>query len=220
MHSAEQLADFDIRDYDIEINYLLRHGEPILCAEKGACLLGGIQAEAHGSVACLGVTETNDVVLITAQHLFTQQHGHSEGRGRFLSTLNSDGVPDIVSLSYYGCLGAHDVTTDVTLDAMSRDTSADLPGVDIAVLPLKQTISKKVRSELVHTMKAVHKWEGNIEELLGCDVWKFGAITGYTEGSIVAVDVYSAGLGGQLFVVKGYGDKEFGAPGDSGSLVW
>ena len=44
--------------------------------------------------------------------------------------------------------------------------------------------------------------------------------TGYTEGSIVAVDVHSAGLGGQLFVVKGYGDKEFGAPGDSGSLVW
>ena len=170
--------------------------------------MGGGLSGPSGSVACLGVTASNDLVLLTAQHLFSDQLGQSEAPGRFFSSLGGDDGACLVSDRCYGVLDAYDAGTGQRC------------GVDIAVLPLRRRVSEKVRAELVHSMKDVFRGPDEELGLLGSIVCKFGSATGYTEGFVAQVNVTSRELGGVFFAVQAISGDVFADKGDSGSLVW
>ena len=203
----QTLADYDVRTHDIQLDFLLRHGELIIRADQ---VDGGLSGPS-GSVACLGVTASHELVLLTAQHLFSDQRGHSEADGRFFSSLGGGGGGDgpcWVSDRCYGVLDAYDAGTGQRC------------GVDIAVLPLRRRVTEKVRTQLVHSMKDVFRGPDEELGLLGSIVWKFGSATGFTEGFVAQVNVTSRELEGVFFAVQAISGDVFADKGDSGSLVW
>ena len=207
-HNVDNPDDFDIREQQFEVEFLLRHGAQVFRKDDDTAFRTGIES---GSVACLAVTNIGGLILLTAKHVFNSAKDHREETGVFWSELGSKGVePCQVSELYYGVYG--------------NESEQHQYAIDIAALPITSDVTAMI-SNVLDPLEPPYK--GSDYDLLDLDVWKEGATTKRTRGYIVSDKVW---VNGQTFFavescepeseVAANGNLRFAAKGDSGALVW
>ena len=201
-HGVENQHDFDIQEAEVDVDFLVRHGAKVFRNDGGSAFATGIE---HGSVACLAVTDSGSLILLTAKHVFNLSQEAMREEGEYWSQVGGEGAGHgPVSHRYYGVL--------------SQSTDGPQPhSVDIAALPLIDDVTSVIRSDALYTMK--QPFCGTEEDdILDCPVWKIGAITQVTHGRVVQVNYELCGQ--EYFAVESLEETAFAEKGDSGALVW
>ena len=201
-HGVDNHDDFDIHEAEPDVDFLVRHGAKVFRNENSSAFATGIE---HGSVACLAITNTGGLILLTAKHVFNLSHEAMREEGEYWSQVGGEGDGHgPVSHHYYGVL--------------SRSSTESQPhSVDIAALPLIDDVTSIIRSDVLYTMKKPFS-SNDEDELLHCVVWKIGASTQVTHGRVVHVNYEFKTQ--EYFAVESLNETPFAKKGDSGALVW